>query len=161
MKFFLNSQNTAYLRNLEDEFGESTNAIRLELNKFEKSGLLISSSEGNKKIFRVNISHHFFKDIQNLIMKVVGLDQIIDYVIKRLGEVKEVYLVGKFARGLESDIIDLVFVGEIDKNYLLELVEKAEKKINKKVRYVIFSPEEFDIKIIKEDTTEPLLLWCK
>jgi predicted nucleotidyltransferase len=161
MKFFLNSQNTAYLRNLEDEFGESTNAIRLELNKFEKSGLLVSSSEGNKKIFRVNISHHFFKDIQNLIMKVVGLDQIIDYVIKRLGEVKEVYLVGKFARGLDSDIIDLVFVGKIDKNYLLELVEKAEKKINKKVRYVIFSPEEFDIKIIKEDTTEPLLLWCK
>ncbi|MFN6038588.1 MAG: ArsR family transcriptional regulator [Bacteroidota bacterium] len=149
------------MRNLEDEFGESTNAIRLELNKFEKSGLLVSSSEGNKKIFRVNISHHFFKDIQNLIMKVVGLDQIIDYVIKRLGEVKEVYLVGKFARGLDSDIIDLVFVGKIDKNYLLELVEKAEKKINKKVRYVIFSPEEFDIKIIKEDTTEPLLLWCK
>lgn len=161
MKFFLNSQNTGYLRNLEEEFGESTNAIRLELNKFEKSGLLVSSNEGNKKIFRVNISHHFFKDIQNMIMKVVGLDQIIDYVIKRLGDVEKVYLVGKFAKGLESDIIDLVFVGQIDKNYLLELVEKAERKINKKVRYVIFSPQEFDIKIIKEDNTEPVLLWYK
>ncbi len=161
MKFFLNSQNTAYLRNLEEEFGESTNAIRLELNKFEKAGLLLSSSLGNKKIFKVNISHLFFKDIQSMIMKVVGLDQIIDYVIKRLGDIEEVYLVGKFARGLESDIIDLVFVGKIDRNYLLELVEKAEKKIKKKVRYVIFSPEEFDIKKIKEENTEPLLLWCK
>ena len=161
MKFFLNSQNTAYLRNLEEEFGESTNAIRLELNKFEKAGLLISSNSGNKKIFKVNISHLFFKDIQNLIMKVVGLDQIVDYVIKRLGEVEEVYLVGKFARGLESDIIDLVFVGKIDRNYLLELVEKAEKKIKKKVRFVIFSPEEFQLKKIKEENTEPLLLWCK
>jgi predicted nucleotidyltransferase len=161
MKFFLNSQNTAYLRNLEEEFGESTNAIRLELNKFEKAGLLLSSSLGNKKIFKVNISHLFFKDIQSMIMKVVGLDKIVDYVIKRLGDVEEVYLVGKFARGLESDIIDLVFVGKIDRNYLLELVEKAEKKIKKKVRYVIFSPDEFDVKKIKEENTEPLLLWCK
>ena len=159
MKFFLNSQNTAYLRNLEEEFGESTNAIRLELNKFEKAGLLLSSSAGNKKIFKVNISHFFFKDLQSMIMKVVGLDQIIDYVIKRLGDVEKVYLVGKFARGLDSEIIDLVFVGKINRNYLLELVEKVELKIKKKVRFVIFSPEEFDFKKIKEENTEPLLLW--
>ena len=36
LKFFLNSRNTAYLRNLEEEFEESTNGIRVELNKFEK-----------------------------------------------------------------------------------------------------------------------------
>ena len=54
IKFFLNSDNTAYLRNLEDEFGESTNGIRIELNKFEKAGFLTSFSEGNKKIFTAN-----------------------------------------------------------------------------------------------------------
>jgi hypothetical protein len=32
LKFFLNSSNTSYLRDLAAEFGESTNAIRLELN---------------------------------------------------------------------------------------------------------------------------------
>lgn len=40
MKFFLNSNNVAYLRSLEEEFQESTNGIRLELNKFEKAGFL-------------------------------------------------------------------------------------------------------------------------
>ena len=39
-KFFLNKETTAYLRGLENEMGESTNAIRIELNKFEKAGLL-------------------------------------------------------------------------------------------------------------------------
>jgi len=97
--------------------------------------------------------------LQSMVMKVVGLDQIIDYVIKRLGDVEKVYLVGKFARGLDSEIIDLVFVGKINRNYLLELVEKVELKIKKKVRFVIFSPEEFDFKKIKEENTEPLLLW--
>lgn len=42
LKFFLNSSNRAYLRGLEEEFGESTNAIRLELNKLEKAGMVSS-----------------------------------------------------------------------------------------------------------------------
>ncbi len=35
LKFFLNSNAKAHLRGLETEFGESSNAIRLELNRFE------------------------------------------------------------------------------------------------------------------------------
>jgi DNA-binding transcriptional regulator PaaX len=52
LKFFLNSKNSSYLRGLEAEFGESTNAIRLELNKLEEAGLLSSELNGNKKFFK-------------------------------------------------------------------------------------------------------------
>ena len=52
LKFFLNAESRSYLRGLESEFHESTNAIRLELNKFEKAGLLISEKEGNRKFFK-------------------------------------------------------------------------------------------------------------
>ncbi|MBN2682880.1 MAG: ArsR family transcriptional regulator, partial [Bacteroidales bacterium] len=50
LKFFLNSRTSGYLRSLASEFGESTNSIRQELNRFEKAGLLEASTEGNKKI---------------------------------------------------------------------------------------------------------------
>ena len=50
--FFLNSNSRSYLRGLESEFGESTNSIRLELNKFEQAGLLTTEMDGNKKYFR-------------------------------------------------------------------------------------------------------------
>ena len=40
LKFFLNSNTTSYLRSLESEFGESTNAIRVELNRLENAGML-------------------------------------------------------------------------------------------------------------------------
>ena len=53
-KFFLNSSTKAHLRGLESEFGESSNAIRLELNRFEAAGLLYSLREGNKKVFQAN-----------------------------------------------------------------------------------------------------------
>lgn len=68
LKLFLNSQTTAYLRNLETEFGESTNAIRQELNRFEKAGLITSETEGNKKVFKANTGHPFFPEINKLLM---------------------------------------------------------------------------------------------
>ncbi len=145
LKFFLNGQNKAYLRNLEAEFGESSNGIRVELNKFEEAGLLTTSAEGNKKIYTANSRHPMYGDIRSILMKYTGLDKIAEQVISKLGEVEAVYLVGELARGLDNPIIDLVFVGELDKNYLLRLTERAEKLIHKKVRFVIFSVEEFEI----------------
>ena len=67
LKFFLNGNTSSYLRNLESEFGESSNAIRLELNKFEEAGLLNTSLEGNKKLFKANTQHPLFKDIHNIL----------------------------------------------------------------------------------------------
>lgn len=160
MKFFLNSNTTAYLRSLEDEFGESTNGIRLELNKFEKAGFLDSFTEGNKKIFKANIKHPLFTDINRIIMKMVGVEYVLDYILQRVGNLSKVYLVGKLAKGQDAGIIDLVLIGDdLNKTFLLEQIEKAEKKIDKKIRYVIFTPEEFDLEKIKESGVKPLLLW--
>ena len=54
LKFFLNGNTRSHLRALETEFRESSNAIRLELNRFEDAGMLVSNSEGNKKLFQAN-----------------------------------------------------------------------------------------------------------
>lgn len=162
IKFFLNSNTTAYLRNLEEEFGESTNGIRLELNKFEKAGFLDSFTEGNKKIFKANTKHPLFSDINRIILKMVGVEYVMDYILQRVGNLEKVYLAGKLAKGQNADIIDLVLVGnDLNKTFLLEQIEKAEKKINKKIRFVIFSPEEFEENKVKDAGVKPLLLWSR
>ncbi len=159
LKFFLNSNATSYLRNLEDEFGESTNAIRLELNKFEEAKMLISKQDGKKKIFRVNTTHPLFRDLHSIVLKYVGLDKIVEHVIQRLGSLEKVYLTGSLARGIDGDIIDLVFVGNIDKVFLAELVEKAEVKIHRRIRWIAYQPGDFNLEKIAENNTEPLLIW--
>ena len=160
IKFFLNSDTTAYLRNLEEEFGESTNGIRLELNKFEKAGFLNSFSEGNKKIFKANIDHPLFKDINRIILKMVGVEYVMDYILQRVGNLEQVYLTGQLASGQNSDIIDLILVGKnLNRAFLLEQIEKAEKKINKKIRHIVYLPEEFDESKLKDLGAKPLLLW--
>ncbi|MEL6673314.1 MAG: ArsR family transcriptional regulator [Bacteroidota bacterium] len=159
LKFFLNSNTTSYLRNLEGEFGESTNAIRVELNRFEDAGMLTSNMEGNKKVFQANVQHPLFKEVHSIVMKYVGLDKIVDFVIKRLGKVEKVYLAGDFAKGLDSKVVDLIFIGNIDVKYLVELIAKAEPLINRKIRYLIYDAQEFDQVWEEMPAPKPLLLW--
>jgi len=151
----------SYLRGLEEEFGDSTNSIRIELNKFEKAGFLTSYAEGNKKLFKANQKHLLFKDIQSMLMKITGIDHLVDYVMQHIGNLEKVYLVGQLAKGLDSEEIDLVFVGDINIPYLEELIVKAENKLNKKITFSCLKPSEFDLKSIQKKNMHPLLIWNK
>jgi predicted nucleotidyltransferase len=158
MKFFLNSRNTSYLRDRATEFGESTNAIRLELNHLEEAGLLHSRMEGNKKIFQANCKHPLFSNIHNLLLKHTGIDRIVENVVSKLGGLHRAYVVGSFARGIDNPVIDLLLTGnDIDTNFLLKLIEKAEGMIDRKIRFVIISPEETEKYL--GIYPEALLLW--
>lgn len=159
MKFFINSNTTSYLRGLQQEFGESTNAIRVELNRLEKAGMLCSETVGNKKMFRANNQHPLFEEIHNILLKQIGVTRVIEQVIERLGNVERVYLIGDFSKGIDSTIIDLLIIGTIDRNYLLKLVEKSEKIVNRKIRYLLYEAEEFSEAMLERFTPEPLLLY--
>ena len=159
LKFFLNSKATSYLRGLESEFGESSNGIRIELNRFEKAGMLSSFIKGNKKYFKANTEHPLYRDTHNIIMKYIGFDKIIDTVIENLGDVRRVFVTGAFALGLDDNTIDLVFVGDINKAYLAELVEKVEKHIHRRIRYIVYSEAEMLNMKWEEMNSQALLLW--
>jgi hypothetical protein len=161
LKFFLNSKTTAYLRSLQSEFGESSNGIRLELNKLEKAGMLSSSLQGNKKIFQANVQHPLFNEVHSILLKHIGLDKVVENVVERLGDVDRVYLVGEFSKGIDSQIIDLIFIGDLDKSYLINLIEKVEGLIKRKVRYLIYQRTEFENIDWDAFKPEPLLLWSR
>ena len=159
LKFFLNSNSTSYLRNLETEFRESSNSIRIELNRFEEAGLLKAKIAGNKKMYRANKRHPLYSDLNNIIKKYTGLDRIIEEIIEKLGDVEKVYVTGEIAQGMDAKIIDLILTGKhINKNYLMKLVEKAEKLIGRKIRFVIYKEKEFN-KIAKQMNGSMFLLW--
>ena len=134
----------AYLRGLADEFGESTNAIRLELNHMEGVGLLKSESEGNKKVYHANTGHPLFYDIHNLVLKHSGITSIIDQVIEKTGDIEKVWIKGDFAQGKDSDVVELIVMGvDVNTVYLDSLVKKAKELIRRKVVYQIVSSEKY------------------
>ncbi|HET8838022.1 MAG TPA: ArsR family transcriptional regulator [Flavobacteriaceae bacterium] len=159
LKFFLNSDSRSYLRSLETEFGESTNAIRIELNRFEDAGMLKSKKQGNRKYFKANTNHPLFEEMQKIMRKYVGIDQIIERVVNNLGNLEQVYIEGKLAQGLEAEVVDLILVGKnIDRQYLTMLINKAEEAIHKRIRYVLFDSGMAQ-DYIQKDQIKPLLIW--
>jgi hypothetical protein len=161
LKFFLNSNNQDYLRNLESDLGDNTNAIRQELIKMEEAGLLKSFSKGNRKYFQSNIEHPLFSDINSILMKITGLDELVKRVLNNVGDLQEVYLTGDLAKGIGSEILDLILVGDINQEYFHDLVMKGEKYIKKRIRFLVFKPEEFQEKRSKVLADQDLLIWKK
>ena len=152
-KLLLNPASKVYLRGLERDLGVSSNTVRLELNKLQEMRLIEAQdfSDNTKvKNYVVNQGHPMFKTLRGIIMQFVGLDQIVDQIIKKLGNLDQVYLTGDLAEGKNSPFVDLVIVGNVDKAYMYQLIEKAEPLVQKKIRVASFSKEEFKNNILTD-----------
>jgi len=160
VKFFLNPASKSYLRELSNEFNESTNSVRIELNRLKDAGLLNTTSQGNTIVYQARTSHPLYPEINSIVTKMTGIDKIVEELIERLGNAKSAYLVGDYAKGIDSGVIDVVLIGDINKAYLSNLIEKVEGLVKRKVRYLVMSEVELTNYIEKK--SDPIfLLWSK
>ena len=138
IKFFISIANHGYLNSLANEFGESTNSVRKELNNLSKAGYLEKTNQNNKIIYKANVAHPLFKTIQQVVHKHLGIKQLLETVYNKIGNLKKIALLGDYAKGIDRGIIDVLIVGNnIDQKYLDEISPKIEKKINRKVNFYI------------------------
>jgi len=159
LKFFINPSTKAYLRELAKEFDVSTNSIRLELNRLEGSNLLISQTQGRTVQYQANTKNTLFKDIRNITLKYVGIDSLIENIISQLGDLRFAYIIGDYAHGMDSGIIDVVLIGNIDKTILNQLVEKTEIAIDRKIKWLILEEEELEKLKNTLDISHALKVW--
>lgn len=145
LRFFLNPERSAYLRELASELNDSTNAVRVELKHLSKAKLIECVSNGHTKNYRANKEHPLFPDIQSIVKKTLGIDKLVEEIINRLGDVRLAYITGDYARGIDGGIIDLVIVGDINREYLGQLITKTETLIgNRRIRCLCLTEDEFD-----------------
>ncbi|UGS20608.1 ArsR family transcriptional regulator [Flavobacterium cyclinae] len=134
VKFFINAANTGYLRGLAQEMNENTNAIRKELNNLSEAGYILRKETDNKVMYYANTAHPLFATLQQLIQKYIGIDYIITQILERMGEISRIFLVGDYAKGIDSGIIEVVIEGEmINEEYIAQLLPKIKKEIKKEV----------------------------
>lgn len=143
IKFFVSESNSGHLRGLAGEFQESTNAIRKELNQLSEAGYLQKSTDKNKILYRANTKHSLFKPLQKLIHTYLGIDEIVDNILQKAGDIQEVSLVGDYAEGVDSGKIDVLILGDnLNQAYLLLLAGKVGIKIQKEVNISFEKPIE-------------------
>ena len=141
-RLLLNPASRVYLRGLEKDFGVSSNTVRIELNKLTDLKLIeVDETVSAVKQYKANTFHPMFNPLRNFILKQFGFESLIEQVFQKLGDVESVYITNDWAEGKESTFVDLVVVGEVNKNYMNRLIEHAEKVIQKKIRVAVYESD--------------------
>ena len=142
IKFFINQANSGYLNGLATEFKESTNSIRKELNHLSEAGYIEKFKDQNKVAYKANTNHPLFEILQKVVYKHLGLEEIIDRVLERMGPVQMILLVGDYAEGRDSGTIDVVLIGnKLNTEYIEALEIKVEDLIDRKVNFYLASKQ--------------------
>ena len=138
IKFFISQANRGYLNGLASEMGESTNSIRKELNHLHNAGYLKKIKTDNKVEYKANIKHPLFEVLKKVVHKHLGLEEMVETVLSRMGNVVQIILVGDYAKGIDSGKIEVFLIGDnLDMEYIAQLEEKIEKLINRKVSFYL------------------------
>ena len=159
VRLFFNPMTRAYLRELAKEFDVSTNAVREELNQLKKTRLLKSEKRGRQVLYKANQEHPLFPELKSMVSKVIGIDQVIDGIVGRLGDLELAYLIDDYAEGKDTGIVDLLLVGNIDRHQLDDLSRKTERYINRKVRSLVLSRKEYEEFLPELEKRPWLLIW--
>tara|TARA_B110000008_G_C16556285_1_gene398380 strand:- start:53 stop:565 length:513 start_codon:yes stop_codon:yes gene_type:complete len=140
IKFFVSQTNKGYLNGLANEMGESTNSIRKELNHLYDAGYLNKLKSENKIEYNVNTNHPLYDTLRKVVMKHLGLEDIVEAVLERMGNVQSIILTGDYAKGIDSGDIEIFLVGKnLNTEYISNLEFKIEKLINRKVSFYLSS----------------------
>jgi len=138
VKFFISQANKGYLNGLASEMGESTNSIRKELNHLYAAGYLKKTKVNNKVEYNVNSTHPLYETLKNVVYKHLGLEDIVETVLERMGDVDQILITGDYAKGIDSGNIEVVIVGnQINFKYLTQLEEKIENLISRRVSFFL------------------------
>ena len=141
LKLFSHSEAQGHLRGFAQEFNESTNSVRIELGKLHDAGLIVALQDGQKVLYRPNVQNPFYRELCGLVSKHMGFDQLIERVLEKVGELIAAYVVGDYAKGLDTGTIEVAIVGEVDSEYLEGLTERAQKELDRKVKIRVFKDD--------------------
>ena len=143
--YFTNPDKKYYLRELERILNFSVGNIRRELIKLESTGLFLSESKGNLLYYYLNQSYPLFKELKSIIFKTSGVPRMLHNVLEKFDDIDQAFIYGSFAKREEREDsdIDLLIIGKIDEDKLIEEVGKLERKLQREINYAIYEKEDF------------------
>ena len=82
-----------------------------------------------------------------------------DDLISELGQIDAAYIIGDYAHGSDSGLIDLIIVGQVNQDVLQRLVKKTSKIISRKIRPLVLDQEELEHLWNQLDIEHALPIW--
>jgi DNA-binding transcriptional ArsR family regulator len=151
--FYSNLTEMYHVRGIVREVGEEINAVRRELERFEKVGILKKEPRGNRVYYFVNKDYSGYGDLIQIVSKSTGLGKALIESKNKLGKVSIVMFSGKFARmkPRKDDSVDVLVVGEIVLPELAAIIRTFESKLGREINYTVMTREELDYRKKRRD----------
>lgn len=151
--FFSEPKEIFYVRQLVRKTEEEINAVRRELERMEKRGMVSKEKRGNRLYYNFRKSYLFYNELLCLVCKISGLGQQIIKNKNKIGRLKFVMLSGRFARQKENrrSEVDLLVVGEVVLPQLAAVVRGFESKLEREINYTVMTQEEFNFRKERRD----------
>ncbi|MGD8264145.1 MAG: nucleotidyltransferase domain-containing protein [Desulfobacterales bacterium] len=137
-----------HVRGIERRTGFAIGTIQTEMKKLHRLDLVLKKRDGNRLYYRANQNHPVFSEIQALVIKTVGLLDVLKSALADEKEIRVAFVFGSIARGSEkadSDI-DLMVIGNIGLRTLTRLLRGLAEKLGREINPYILSSKEFNLR---------------
>lgn len=137
-----------HLRGLVREVKEEINAVRRELLRLTEIDFVKAEDRGNRKFYMLNRDFLFYDELVGMFNKSFGLGGSIIKNLKDIGNVEYAVLTGSFINPIQKDAetVDLVLIGDINIEFANQIIEEAEKRMNRSIHYTVLKLNEFELK---------------
>lgn len=151
--FLPNSSEMYYVRQVTRLLGEEVNAVRRELERLKKIGLLSAEKRGNRLYYRVREDFLFYPELLGLVGKTTNLGAKILQNREKLGRIEFAALSREFVRGRKPSgkDVDLLIVGQIDLKRLQAIVRETEVEHNREINYTVLTKDELQFRKRRND----------
>ena len=139
LKFFcVHSEGKFFIRELARNLDLQINSVRRELNHLEDFGLLNSLEENGKKYYCTNLDFNLFKEIKNLVFKVIGLEEtVIANKMSKISGLQMLLFTGVLTKSPAHT--DVLIVGKVNKNNFIKHLSKIADGFIEPLRYTFLS----------------------
>jgi predicted nucleotidyltransferase len=142
-----------HMREIARRSGFAIGTIQTELRKLLRLDLVYSKRDGNRTYYEANKAHPLFADIRRLVLKTVGLGDVLRGALHKSPAIRCAFVFGSIARGEEkagSDI-DLMVIGDTGFRKVVGLLEGASEQIGREINPHVFTPGELKKRIAAKD----------
>lgn len=139
-----------YLSDLARHLGVRPSSLQREVATLVEAGILHQRRDGNRMYFQPNPDCPFLAELQGLMVKTVGLLDVLREVLEPLTDrIDWAFVYGSMARSeeLSSSDVDLMIIGRVGLADLTTPLRQAERRLNRPVNPTLYSREEFATKL--------------
>jgi len=151
--FLGNPGNIYHVREIVRRVDEEINAVRRELARLEKTGLLASEWRANRRFYSTKRDYIFYSEFLSIVNKSVGLGGAIIKNKAKLGKIKYAMLSASFVKGrpYAQNDIDLFVVGTIVLPELGAIIREEEARRSREINFTPMTEEEFNFRKNRRD----------